>query len=109
MNCLVVSLLLGGASAFAPVQTGKASTSALYNGPVLGSGGMADTRGMYRIMVHCREMGDGRRKTGEKGLISHYCADVLVSLGLVSPQILKRCNTKILANPLVPHLRLRST
>ena len=106
MNCLVVSLLLGGASAFAPVQTGKASTSALYNGPVLGSGGMADTRGMYRIMVHCREMGDGRRKTGEKGLILIV---LMFWFHLVSPQILKRCNTKILANPLVPHLRLRST
>jgi len=39
----LVAALVGGASAFAPAQRSGVST-ALFNGPKLGSGGMADTR-----------------------------------------------------------------
>mmetsp|Transcript_4201 Transcript_4201/g.8725 ORF Transcript_4201/g.8725 Transcript_4201/m.8725 type:complete len:264 (-) Transcript_4201:76-867(-) len=39
----LVAALVGGASAFSPAMKGGVST-ALFNGPTLGSGGMADTR-----------------------------------------------------------------
>lgn len=39
----LVAALVGGASAFSPASKGAVST-ALFNGPVLGAGGMADTR-----------------------------------------------------------------
>merc|ERR1740117_2188082 len=39
----LVAALVGGASAFSPAQKSGVST-ALFNGPTLGSGGMADTR-----------------------------------------------------------------
>jgi len=39
----LIAALVGGASAFSPAMKGSVST-ALFNGPVLGSGGMADTR-----------------------------------------------------------------
>ncbi|VEU41298.1 unnamed protein product [Pseudo-nitzschia multistriata] len=39
----LVAALVGGASAFAPANKASVST-ALFNGPVLGAGGMADTR-----------------------------------------------------------------
>merc|ERR1719251_688858 len=39
----LVAALVGGASAFTPAQKSGVST-ALFNGPTLGAGGMADTR-----------------------------------------------------------------
>ena len=43
MKTAVIATLIAGASAFTPVQRETFST-ALFNGPVLGAGGMADTR-----------------------------------------------------------------
>ena len=43
MKTAVIATLIAGATAFTPVQRETFST-ALFNGPVLGAGGMADTR-----------------------------------------------------------------
>ena len=42
-SAAVLVLAATGASAFSPMETGRVST-ALFNGPTLGAGGMADTR-----------------------------------------------------------------
>ena len=43
MKTAVIATLVAGATAFTPVQRETLST-ALFNGPVIGAGGMADTR-----------------------------------------------------------------
>jgi hypothetical protein len=44
MKLALAATLIAGASAFSPIYQAPASSTALFNGPKLGSGGMADTR-----------------------------------------------------------------
>ena len=63
---LAASFLVASASAFAPVQRPVSST-ALFNGPVIGKGGMADTRDP-EVLVH----EDARKSISEAPSFEEY-------------------------------------
>ena len=64
---LAIATLVAGASAFTPQLNGPAFSTALYNGPVIGKGGMADTRDP-EVLVH----EDSRKSISEAPSFEEY-------------------------------------